>query len=67
MPDLMSINQRKEYADSIYDDLRMLIMLKRFDRELNRIWCVACSAYFAETPQAHIEKHFTATPPPEFS
>ena len=68
---MMTIEERKEYGDSIIDDLRMLIMLKRFDMEINpkQIWCVNCRDYVNEDINKHLARHVfgTSTPPPEFS
>ena len=75
--DLMTINERKEYAESIYDDLRTLIMVRHFQREIagpeimDKTFCVTCGGYFKGKPIAHAAWHMlngpTSTPPPEFS
>jgi hypothetical protein len=52
---------RKEYGDSIYDDLRMLCQLRHWQRDeargKNSIWCMACEAYVRETLTAHMARH----------
>ncbi len=75
--DLMTINERKEYAESIYDDLRTLIMVKHFQREIeppqimDKTYCVQCGGFFKGKPEVHAVWHMlggaTSTPPPEFS
>ena len=50
--DLMTTSDRKEYAESIYDDLRTLIMVKHFQREIeppqimDKTYCVMCGGFF---------------------
>ena len=73
----MNEEERKEYGESIYDDLRTLIMVRHFQREIegpeimDRTYCVTCGSFFKGTPVAHAAWHMlsgpTSTPPPEFS
>jgi hypothetical protein len=73
----MTTEERKEYAESIYDDLRMLVMLRRYEEENHMkqgdTWCVSCGEYFSGDPRKHLVKHIyddlrgTSTPPPEFT
>ena len=75
---LMNEDERQEYGDSIYDDLRMLIMLRRYEQENHTdqgdIWCMSCQEYFNGDPRKHLVQHLyddlsgtTSTPPPEFT
>ena len=71
---LMLPEERVRYGDSIYDDLRMLCMLRHMQREESNRWCTSCDAYFSEPLMKHIARHIaqdmggaTFTPPPEFS
>ncbi len=73
----MNDEERKEYADSIYDELRTLIMVRHFQREIappeimNKTFCITCDKFFQGSPAVHATWHMlsgpTATPPPEFS
>ena len=73
----MNEEERKEYSESIYDELRTLIMVHHFQREIegpeimDKTYCVTCGAFFKGTPVAHAAWHMlswpTSTPPPEFS
>jgi len=73
----MTDEERKEYAESLYDDLRFLIELRHFQREIeppeimDSTYCATCGGYFKGPPVAHAAWHMlsgpTSTPPPEFS
>ena len=75
--DQMTNEERKEYADSLYDELRTLIMVKHFQRELeapeimDKTFCVTCREYFEGSPIVHATWHLfsgsTSTPPPDFA
>ena len=71
---LMLPEERAQYGDSIYDDLRMLCMLRREQRDEGGHWCISCGAHFSESLIKHLARHIaqdidksTFTPPPEFS
>ncbi len=57
--DLMTTSDRKEYAESIYDDLRTMLMVYHFQREIappeimDSTYCVKCGGFFKGKPEVH--------------
>lgn len=75
--EMMTIEERKEYGESLVDELRTLIMVRHFQREIegpeimDKTYCVTCGGFFKGPPVVHATWHMlsgpTSTPPPDFA